>query len=265
MDGNIAQSTHDRYMEAMNEFMDPNHPSVCSYSTLLAELAQITEINHVRYDVCRNNCICYATFPDAQECHLCHEPRLDKRGNPWKTFDYIPITHRLRLLYTDSGYVRRTVQYKQPFQDKLLYTAENPRTSTCDYWDSLLHSTFQNDRDLWQDVREVGFIFSTDGFSLFKVGNFDVWPLLLINANLSPNECVLKKNMTLCGSIPGPENPKDIGSFLTPLIEEFVVLQDGVRAWDGLRQEEFTLRAHISLIAGDTMAMAKLMKWTGRR
>lgn len=70
--------------------------------------------------------------------------------------------------------------------------------------------------------------------------------------------------MTLCGIIPGPQNPKDLGSFLTPMIQEFRELQRGVLAWDSLRGEEFTLRAHIALVSGDTMAMAKLMKWTGK-
>lgn len=67
----------------------------------------------------------------------------------------------------------------------------------------------------------------------------------------------------LCGIIPGPGNPKDISSFLKPMIDEFSQLQNGVKAWDRLGKESFILRAHIALISGDTLAMAKLMKWTG--
>ncbi|KAH8152350.1 uncharacterized protein LAJ45_03777 [Morchella importuna] len=151
---------------------------------------------------------------------------------------------RLLLLYTDTAYVKITMEYKESFANQ-----ETPQSSVRDYWDSLLFKMVKNNRGLWTDSRDIG--------------QYDVWPLLLINCNLPPSERVLKKNLILCGIIPGPGNPKDLGSFLKPMIDEFLTLQVGVKAWDGLRKERFILRANIALVAGDTVAMAKLMKWTG--
>jgi hypothetical protein len=45
-----------------------------------------------------------------------------------------------------------------------------------------------------------------------------------VNLNLPPEIRVKKENMILCGFIPGPQNPKDLNSFLRPLIDEFLVL-----------------------------------------
>lgn len=268
MDGNVADLTHNRYVTAFNNFYkedsDGIEVGVSSEAKARKALAETSNLYHVRYDVCRNGCICYAAFPSAQVCHMCGESWLDATGTAFRTLDYIPLIYRLRLLYTDPIYVQKTVEYKNSESFQKAAISDQPPTTIHDYWDGLLCSVLWKQRGLWQDPRDVGFIFSTDGFPLFKVGVFDIWPLLLINANLPPSERVFKRNMMLSGIIPGPENPKDIGPFLTPLIDELVILQGGVKAWDGLRKGEFMLRAHICLVAGDTMAMAKLMKWTGK-
>ncbi|KAH8153286.1 uncharacterized protein LAJ45_02873 [Morchella importuna] len=240
MDGNVAMDTHKQYIRAVKDFV-----AISDEATARRELGLITEIHHVRYDVCRNNCLCFAEYPNATNCPICKADRLDAKGKPYKTFDYIPLIHRLLLMYSDSEYVRTSVAYKSSFPP----ANENERESTRDYWDSLLFSTLKSTRDIWTDHRDIG--------------QYDVWPLLLVNLNIPPAERVLKKNLILCGIIPGPGNPKDISSFLRPLVDEFVTLQAGVKGWDGLRKEAFQLRAHIALISGDTMAMAKLMKWTG--
>ena len=45
--------------------------------------------------------------------------------------------------------------------------------------------------------------------------------------SLPPHLRVLKSNILLVGMIPGPEMPKEISSFLQPLMEELAMLQDG--------------------------------------
>lgn len=217
-----------------------------------AKLVNFTGINH---DVCCNNCICYAAFPGSHESHVCRGLRLDTCGKPIHNFEYIPLLYRLRLLYTNLKYVQESMEYKKKLQNTI-------GSSTRDDWDSFLCTILREQRGLWKDPQDIDFNFSTDGFSLFKVGQFDVWPPQLINAVLPPNARVLKHNMILTGIIPGPDNLKGLGSFLTPLMYELELLQYRIKAWDGLRKE-FTPRGHISLIAVGSIAMAKLMKWTG--
>ncbi|CCO35605.1 hypothetical protein BN14_09723 [Rhizoctonia solani AG-1 IB] len=70
-------------------------------------------------------------------------------------------------------------------------------------------------------------------------------------------------NMICTGVIPGPHSPKDLNSFLQPLIDELVELAQGVEAVDVVNEELFALRAHVLSAFGDLPAMAKLMEFIG--
>ena len=58
--------------------------------------------------------------------------------------------------------------------------------------------------------------------------------------------------------IPGPKKPKDINSFLRPLVDELQALENGqVTAIDGDTGKEFILRAHVLIVTGDGPAAAE--------
>jgi hypothetical protein len=60
--------------------------------------------------------------------------------------------------------------------------------------------------------------------------------------------------------IPGPKKAKDINSFLRPLVDELIALENGqVTAVDGDTGKEFVLRAHILIVTGDGPATADAM------
>lgn len=59
------------------------------------ELADLTAIYHIRYDVRKKNCMCYTKYPDTEFCpnEQCNLPLLNAQENPWRTFDYILVLH----------------------------------------------------------------------------------------------------------------------------------------------------------------------------
>ena len=63
-----------------------------------------------------------------------------------------------------------------------------------------------------------------------------MWPLLLINLNIPPSERFKEEHLILLGVIPGPNGPKDMNSFLHPMINEFKVLKEGVDCWNAYIQ-----------------------------
>ncbi|KAF8692328.1 Transposase family tnp2, partial [Rhizoctonia solani] len=69
--------------------------------------------------------------------------------------------------------------------------------------------------------------------------------------------------MICTGMIPSPHLPKDLNSFLQPLIDKLVKLAQGVEAVDVVNEEVFALCAHILAVFGDLPAMAKLMEFVG--
>src|SRR5690606_23643131 len=64
-----------------------------------------TGIHFVEYDVCINNCFCYAAAPQLIVCPVCNQPRYDdvRRNRCSKKFRYIPVVHRLKLQYADPA------------------------------------------------------------------------------------------------------------------------------------------------------------------
>jgi hypothetical protein len=67
-------------------------------------------------------------------------------------------------------------------------------------------------------------------------------------------------NMLTSTIIPGPKKAKDINSFLRPLVDELIALENGqVTAVDGDTGKEFVLRAHVLIVTGDGPATADAM------
>ncbi|RPB17400.1 hypothetical protein P167DRAFT_479756, partial [Morchella conica CCBAS932] len=70
----------------------------------------------------------------------------------------------------------------------------------------------------------------------------------------------------MVGFIPGPNNPKDLDSFLFPLVKELKQLENGIPyVWNGARNNYFTLRAHVCIVAADMPGREKLMNFKGNR
>ena len=222
-----------------------------------ARLRTLTGINHVRIACCKNSCIAYTgVYADLENCPLCNEPRRNKKNVTIRTFDLIPITHRLRLQFANPARAKALREYPQSLQ-------ENTWDGVRDYWDGELHKEHKS-KGFFADHRDIALGFTTDGLQLFTVGTDSVWPLLLVNLNLKPEERFKKHNLLLCGIIPGPNNPKDIHSFLRPIVEELKALATGIEnVYDAYTKEIFTMRSHLVLVNADLLAMAKTMGISG--
>ena len=84
--------------------------------------------------------------------------------------------------------------------------------------------------------------------------------MILLNLNLPPDQRYKVTNILPSIIIPGPKKPKDINSFLRPLIDELTILETGHSTIvDGDNGEVFTLRAHVLMVTGDGPAVADAM------
>ena len=107
---------------------------------------------------------------------------------------------------------------------------------------------------------------------------------MLVCMNLPPDMRYKRRNVLFVGFVPGPNNPKDLDSFLFPLVQELLQLEKGLFnpqkthqlamaliIWIGVtvynchRKAEFILRAHICLVTGDMPGRAKLQCFKGNR
>ncbi|CEL58782.1 hypothetical protein RSOLAG1IB_08828 [Rhizoctonia solani AG-1 IB] len=115
----------------------------------------------------------------------------------------------------------------------------------------------------FSDWRKIALALSTDGMCPFKRRKNSCWPLILVNLNLPPDQRTHLENLICVGVIPGPKSPKNLGSFLWPLIEELLELASGVSAVDISTQRLFSLRAHLLTAFGDIPAITKLLEFVG--
>jgi hypothetical protein len=86
-----------------------------------------------------------------------------------------------------------------------------------------------------------------------------------INLNLPPSIRFKRRNILLVGFTPGPNNPKEIDSFLWPLVEEFKKLERGVETWNAATEQYFNLHAYITIVTADMPGREKLMCLKGNR
>lgn len=179
-------------------------------------LQRHTGITHTRYPVCSNNCMCFAEYPDKTTCLYCGAAKYDTGGLPYKTFDYLPIIHQLRLRWADLTQASQLKSYRSEFQ-----ASSNSDNTIRDFWDSSWAAELQEQGMLINDI-DLAFYFSTDGINLFDKGpSHSVWPMILTCFNFDPYYRYQDPNNFCVGIIPGPNKPADMGSFFSPLVQEF--------------------------------------------
>ncbi|CAG8681358.1 3849_t:CDS:2 [Cetraspora pellucida] len=74
---------------------------------------------------------------------------------------------------------------------------------------------------------------------------------MFINNNIPPEDRVKHENLLISAIIPGPNSPKNLNSFMYPIISELKELE-----------ENFNLRAFVPIWCRDISAISKLMNIT---
>src|SRR5438552_13336812 len=79
-------------------------PKVFDRRTTIKRLRKRTGIAMQRFNCCRRSCMCFVgPHSLLTHCSWCNEERYRDIAKkiPWKTYDYIPLIHRLRLQMGD--------------------------------------------------------------------------------------------------------------------------------------------------------------------
>jgi hypothetical protein len=245
--------------------------------TVNRHIEQRTGVKGVKYDCCPESHMSYAMYPEDTECRVCHHPRWKTTTNlrgkkaterqiPYAQHLYIPLTHRIRLWWSNPIRAEKMIQYRNT--TAMQGSGEG---KSADFWTGkLVQDLKKRDADsgartpMFSQDTDLAFFFSTDGVKVFKSRRaFHIWPLLLINLNLPPAERVKRCNMILVGFIPGPKEPNDLDSFLFPLIQEMKMLEKGFpdgfnAARTNTAEETFLLRAYIVCVGADMIGRTKV-------
>ncbi|XP_020872177.1 uncharacterized protein LOC110226030 isoform X2 [Arabidopsis lyrata subsp. lyrata] len=212
---------------------------------------------------CKNDCILYRNeYEDLVTCPRCSESRWekdkhtgeDKKGIPAKVLRYFPIKDRFRRMFRSPRLAEALCWHSTNATED--GTMRHPVDSLT--WGQI------NDKfpEFAADARNLRLGLSTDGMNPFSIQNtkYSTWPVLLVNYNMAPTECMKAENMMLTMLIPGPTAPSNnIDVYLQPLIDDLKDLwNEGIEVFDSFKKESFTLKAMLMWTITDYPALGTL-------
>lgn len=261
VDVNLGARSYTKLARAFPELTD-----LLSLQRLQTRIAFLSGIKPVSYHCCVNSCCCFTrNYALLNECPFCHEARYDSHSRPRNTFEYLPLTARLSNMFLNKNQVRQ-MDYRSMYEHH-----NGPAEDVFDgqhYLRLLRTNVTIGDETLpyrfFSQPTDIAIGLSTDGFCPFKRRKQTCWPVIGINYNLPPSVRYELHNLICFGIIPGPRQPKDMDSYLVPLVDEFHGMMRGSEAaFDVTRNRQFSLRAYPILLFGDMPAVAKLMRMKG--
>ena len=269
--GNPSEATYEINRKAfLRRLPEANVPSYYRIRRLVAEL---TGIESVMHHMCINSCVAYTgPFMDLDACPMCSEPRYDQfrlessRGMdrvPRQEFHTIPIGPQLQALYREPQSAL-DAHYLRIEQSRIL--GEIDRQGFLDEYSDVLHGSdligaFQEGQ-IGED--NIALLFSIDGAQLYAKKASACWIYIWVFLNLSPAKRYKKKHVFIGGFIPGPNNPKNIDSFLFPGLHHLVGLQkERLRIWDAALQREVQSKVFLALLTADGPGMMHITGLVG--
>ena len=187
----------------------------------------------------------------------------DGKSRPRKCFRYIPLRCRVESWFKSKVFFQKMSCRDKETRRMRLFFSRGATLETLPLDDYIFGRNYIG-LDAKKRFRsdDVCLALSVDGKNLFKSNDFNVWPVLLLNLNLSPEERCKIENMIPFGFIPGPRNPKDLQSFLIPLYEELHRLESGfpVTDWEGNRRD---VRLFLLFVTADLPALSKVIRTRG--
>jgi hypothetical protein len=269
--GNPSKETYDTNCAAIRRC----HPEddLPSYYKIKSLVAALTGIESVMHHMCINSCLAYTgTFRDLDTCAVCSEPRYDqfrlesssgKEKIPRKEFHTIPIGPQIQALYR-SPESASLAHYLRNERHRIIAYLE--QVDCLDEFSDVLHGTdligaFQDGRI---DEDDIVLMFSIDGAQLYAMKASACWMYIWVLFNLSPTERYKKNRVFIGGFIPGPNNPKNLDSFLFPGLQHLAALQkEGLRIWDAALQREVVSKVFLALITADGPGMMHITGMVG--
>jgi hypothetical protein len=111
---------------------------------------------------------------------------------------------------------------------------------------------------------DIVLMFSIDGAQLYVQKASACWIYIWVLLNLEPSRRYKKQHVFIGGFIPGPNNPKNLDSFLLPGLQHLVALQrEGLRIWDSTLQCEVKSKVFLALLTVDGPGMMHITGLVG--
>ena len=249
------------------------HINIPSYYRTTCLVSEITGIELVVHDMCINSCIMYTSpFLNLEACSMCSEPRYDQfriwssRGKEriaHQEFHTIPVRPQLQVLYHELGSTAHS-HYLHKERERVLL--EINRMGCLDRYSNVLHGSdiIEAFQDACIGEDDIVLMFLIDGMQLYAMKASACWIYIWVVLNLAPKRWYKKKHVLIGGFIPGPNNPKNLDSFLLPGLQHLVGLQkEGLRIWDAALERKIHSKVFLALLTADGPGMMHVTGFVG--
>jgi len=218
----LATHTTDAGMDSLPRALGDELPSLYY---MRERIRFLSGVEPQYYDCCVQSC-CAFTGPNEtlSHCPYCKEARWREDGKPRKIYVYIPLIPRL------VGFAQN-LHFVELMQYRARHSASYREGEMHDFFDRdhyrnlckrFVHVGQSLAHKFFNDARDIALGASSDGFAPHRRRKSTAWPLILFNYNLPPDIRFHINNIIAVAVIPGPKKPKDIDTFLWPLLRELL-------------------------------------------
>jgi hypothetical protein len=197
----------------------------------------------VNIDACSNDCaLYYGPHVDCTACPECAAPRI-VNGKPAKRFSYLSILPQLIRLYSHPTTARA-----------MRWGAEHKAEAgvVTDVTESPSFRRKFIDSGFLRDPRNAVLALCADGQNPFKRAAYSMCPIVLELQNLAPDVRIASDMLILVGIVPGPNKPRNLNTYLKPLIDEILINDSSPSlVFDAATGEHFRLRVGLHQAIGD--------------
>ena len=270
-----TNASQDTYNDVRNAIVRRYPDSgILSYDQVKRRARQLSGIVPLVFDMCTNTCMAYTgPYKDMESCPYCGEPRYEpperfskhKKGKKaWQEFYTILIGPQLQAMWRQPSSADQ-MRYRERCTDAII--ADLRKTGgTIDVYDDIYTGRDYLDRVESGEIHpgDMVLVFSIDGAQLHRLKKSDCWIYIWVVLDQSPKQRYKKKSVFPGGFVPGPNNPKDLDSFIFPGLHHLSALQnEGLTIWDAAQDMVFTPRPMLAFVTADAVAMAALCGWVG--
>jgi Transposase family tnp2 len=222
-------------------------------------------------DMCPKSCMAFTGDSQSESaCSYknCNEPRYKSQrsskaeSKPRATMLYMPIIPIIQAHYANAE-TSHDMRHRDHVLQQTLGAVAEFAGKKSEFSNSDNHVDHVKKMGLFKDKRDTALSISSDGAQLTMKKQSNMWLLIVVLLNLSPDVCYKADNIIIPLVIPGPSAPGNVESFIYPLFEELAKASVGMWTWDAVDSSYFVLRAYLCGVKGDMLGSAKLSGMAG--
>ncbi|KAG2216236.1 hypothetical protein INT45_002778 [Circinella minor] len=251
-----TQELFDKMIARFNQYIDKQLPPLYSFHKSRQALRESYGIQPNEYHICKNGCMMFKDENIALECDECHEPRYQDADSltPKRTMVQLPLKEQLALFVNDDR-VRKMLKHRANWVSSA--------TVKKSIFDGAVYKELLNNNIFTEEI-DIALALYVDDFEGFKRGKNTMSICHIVILNLPEDIRYEDANMIQIFVAPGPNKPKDLPSFLDPVLQELEELCKHGMVVE-TKGQKIPLKAHLLFVGGDVPGVAKVAGHIGHQ